>query len=231
MNSPIPRFCTTRLIRGLSLYFLLGAILFPTLLASGTPAQNCAEKLRQLKAHQVQTPMVLTESELNSFFQSNQNLISFGMIQRLQVNLLRERIHYQARVNLSRLKRDNLPFAMKMFLWVFSGEHDLEAQVYIQSFNGKGHYKFESLSIDGISLPGFMTDFVTTEAIRLINPSKAPNVWFPMPYALEKCWVEPGRAICYPQGWKQNAAQKQQQAAEPTVQPPAKSGKKSRRGR
>ena len=161
-------------------------------------AESCGEKVVRLKSGQARQPVTVTEEELNAYLEVHRTRLFESAVKTVQVNLAEDTFLIRGMVNLgeARIKLESL--IQKAFLWILSGDHRFDAEVRFESAAGQGKYQVRSLAIDGIPLPGFMIEYLATQAGNRQKPPMLPGKPFPMPYGLERAKVEAHKATCYP---------------------------------
>lgn len=161
-------------------------------------AESCGEKVVRLKSGQARQPVTVTEEELNAYLEVHRERLFESAVKSVQVNLKKDTFLIRGVVNLgeARIKLESL--IQKAFLWILSGDHRFESEVRFESAKGQGKYQVRSLAIDGVPLPGFMIEYLATQAGNRQTPPMLPGKPFPMPYGLERALVEARKATCYP---------------------------------
>jgi len=161
-------------------------------------AESCGEKVVRLKSGQARQPVSVTEAELNAYLEVHRVRLFESAVKSVQVDLKEDTFLIRGVVNLgeARIKLESL--IQKAFLWILSGDHRFESEVRFESAEGQGKYQVRSLAIDGIPLPGFMIEYLATQAGNRQKPPMLPGKPFPMPYGLERAKVENRKATCYP---------------------------------
>jgi hypothetical protein len=161
-------------------------------------AQDCEEKLYNLKARQVTEPLVISGEELNAYLVVNQDIIFNSSARDIRVNLKKNRLHFRAIANLDKanLKMDS--FLASAFKWIFSGDHEVEAVIAFKSDNYQGRYMVESLRIGGVPLPALLVDSLAEQVGHRQRPRMIPNQPFELPYSLKRCDIVADALVCYP---------------------------------
>ena len=161
-------------------------------------ADSCGEKVARLKAGQAKRPVTVTEEELNAYLEAHRDRLFESAVKSVQVNLKEDTFLIRGVVNLGEAKIKLESLIQKAFLWILSGDHRFESEVRFESASGQGKYTVRSIAIDGIPLPGFMIEYLATQAGNRQKPPMLPGKPFPMPYGLERAKVEARKATCYP---------------------------------
>ncbi len=161
-------------------------------------ADSCGEKVARLKSGEARQPVTVTEEELNAYLEVHRERLFESAVKSVQVNLKEDTFLIRGVVNLGEAKIKLESLIQKAFLWILSGDHRFESEVRFESASGQGKYTVRSIAIDGIPLPGFMIEYLATQAGSRQKPPMLPGKPFPMPYGLEKAKVNARKATCYP---------------------------------
>ncbi|MBN2432598.1 MAG: hypothetical protein JXQ27_14070 [Acidobacteria bacterium] len=164
-------------------------------------ARECQQKLFELQERQARQPVVISNDELNAYLVENQDDIFNSAARDVRVRLQENRMTFRAIANLKKanLKLDS--FLANAFMWIFSGDHQVEATILFQSDNYRGRYEVESLRIRGIPIPGLLVESLAGQVGHRQRPPMVPGEPFELPYNLKRCDIVSGALVCYP-GWQ-----------------------------
>ncbi len=161
--------------------------------ASGTEAMyraaadSCARKLQHLrengaKSHPDQSPTVLTEREVNAYFDAGRVQLPKGVrhvtfIGRPGV------VDATASVDFDQItasQRSSNPL-----LKLFSGVHDVHVVAHAQGSGGRATIHTESVDIDGVTVPRIALQFFLDKYVRPKHPEVGLDTTFEMPYRID----------------------------------------------
>jgi len=161
-------------------------------------ARECQQKLFELQEGKARQPVVISGDELNAYLVENEAIIFKSAARDVRVRLQENRMTFRAIANLGKanLKLDS--FLANAFMWIFSGDHEVEATIRFQSDNYRGRYVVESLLIRGIPLPGVLVESLAGQVGHRQHPPMVPGEPFELPYSLKRCDIVAGALVCYP---------------------------------
>jgi hypothetical protein len=145
-------------------------------------AASADAKLRHIEtngdsAHPDQTPIVLTEREINAYMASGKVKLPKGVSQ-LRFSGAAGMVTTNALVDFDKVtegKKSSNPL-----MGLFSGTHQVEVASHAQGSGGQGRVQIDSVSIDGIGVPRIALEYFAT---RYIKP-KYPNLGLDSQFAL-----------------------------------------------
>ncbi len=166
----------------------------PEPVISQEAAETAADKIAQIQRETLAgsaIPLIFTEEEANSYLSIIVAPDYPSGLSEIRLNFLDARLRGTADMDFDEVKRASekpLPPMMEVMLF---GEHTLTVEGPFRSLNGRGEFRMEAVSLDGIPLPLFMVDFMLDHFIRPRFPGFDPNRLFALPFSMDRIEILP----------------------------------------
>jgi len=178
----------------------LGAPFWPSFGQGGAVAHSpdyraMQEKLAWLKAnglrpHPDPKPTVLTEPEVNAYFNEGGVKLPKG-VSHLRLTSSASAIDAHANVDFEQVMQGR--GSSNPLSSLFSGSHDVHAVAQATGANGTGTIHIQSVDFDGVTLPQFALEWFVQHYIAPKYPNVGINSTFKLPLRIDTATVETGK--------------------------------------
>jgi len=101
-----------------------------------------------------------------------------------------DRLQGSAEVDFNQIRKSSRRSPNPFLDFLFQGVRMLEVEGDFHSSDGIGQFHLETVSLDGVTLPPVVVDFLIESYLKARFPNVAIDQPFPLPYSLEKVIVE-----------------------------------------
>ena len=161
-------------------------------------AASASEKLRQIQdgslARNAAT-IRMSEPETNSYLQYELAPKYPPGLSRVELRFTPGRLAGTAQVDFDKAKAASRHRENPLMDLLFWGTHTLGVEGGFSAINGVGHFDLEKVSLDGITLPQPMVDYLIDRFLKHRFPALALDRPFPMPYSVDRVQVERGSVL------------------------------------
>jgi hypothetical protein len=146
-------------------------------------ADSAAQKLGRLQRNGIQqkpdqTPVVLTDEELNAYFAEGRVKLPKG-VKSVRYSTEPGIISADTEVNFDEVRAGQE--SSNPLLAIFSGVHDVQVVAHAAGSGGLGRVQVESVALDGVKVPRFALEMFVDKFIRPKYPQAGLDSQFKMP--------------------------------------------------
>jgi len=161
-------------------------------------ASVCAKKMTILEKGQNSGPLTISEEELNAYLVVHQDRLFKSSTRDICVKLSENQLQFNAIANFEKANLKSESIFTDLFIWIFSGDQQVEAMLQFNSKDYQGIYTVQKVEINGILLPQFLVYSLAKQIGKRQNPSMVPGEPFKLPYHLKKCDFTSRGIVCHP---------------------------------
>lgn len=135
-----------------------------------------------LKEHPDQTPTVLTEDEINSYFEQGGVKLPAG-VKSAKFELHPEVINGTAKVDFDELKAGRS--SSNPLLGMFSGVHEVRVVAHARGSGGQGKVSVDSVALDNTEIPRFVLQIFVDKFLKPKYPNVGLDSTFKLPAKID----------------------------------------------
>jgi hypothetical protein len=161
-------------------------------------AVSASEKLRQIQDGSLARSAAtvrMSEAEANSYLQYELAPKYPSGLNSVELRFTPGRLAGTAEVDFDKAKAASRHRENPLMDFLSWGTHTLGVEGGFSAVNGVGHFDLEKVSLDGITLPQPMVDYLIDRFLKHRFPALALDRPFPMPYSIDRVQVERGSAL------------------------------------
>ena len=171
----------------------------PPLEVSREAAETAAGKFRQVLEGSLSGrsfgEIRITEIEINSYLHYELAPAFPSGLSSLRLKFQPNRPQGWLQVNFDQLKGNFETPPNPLMDYFLQGEHTMGVEGTFYTANGMGRFQLETVTVDGITVPRFVVDFLIEHYLRAHFPNADPNRPFHLPSSIQKIVVEEGRFL------------------------------------
>jgi hypothetical protein len=150
-------------------------------------ADRMAAKLQHLeqnglKEHPDQTPTVLTEDEINSYFEQGRVKLPAG-VKSAKFQLHPQMINGTAKIDFDELKAGRS--SSNPLLGMFSGVHEVRVVAHAAGSGGQGKVNVNSVALDNTEIPRFVLEIFVDKFLKPKYPNVGLDSTFKLPAKID----------------------------------------------
>jgi hypothetical protein len=161
-------------------------------------AASATEKLRQIQdgsLAQNSAPIRMSEAEANSYLLYELGPKYPAGLNSVEMRFTPGRLAGTAQVDFDKAKAASRHRDNPLMDFLFWGTHTLGVEGGFSAISGVGHFDLEKVSLDGVTLPQPMVDYLIERFLKDRLPDLALDRPFPLPYSIDRVQVERGSIL------------------------------------